>query len=129
MWSELLGTGEVAAHDDFFQLGGSSLLLTRLASRLTAAAGHEVAVQDLFTEYTVAAQARLVDGPGGYVPPLRAVPRGEPLPLSFQQSQLWFLDQMDPGNTEWVTPMAVRLPGRLAPETVHAALEALVAPA
>jgi amino acid adenylation domain-containing protein len=127
VWSELLKIDDVGAQDDFFQLGGSSLLLTRLASRLAAAAGHEVAVQDLFTESTVAAQARLIDRSGQPVPPLQAVPRNGPCPLSFQQNQMWFLEQMNPGNTEWVTPMGVRLPGHLPVETVHAALEALVA--
>jgi hypothetical protein len=39
---------------------------------------------------------------------------------------MWFLDQMNPGNTEWVTPMGVRLPGHLPAETVQAALAALV---
>jgi amino acid adenylation domain-containing protein len=127
LWSELLKVDDLGAEDDFFQLGGSSLLLTRLASRLASVAGHEVAVQDLFTESTVAAQARLIDRSGQFVPPLLAVPRDGPLPLSFQQNQMWFLDQMNPGNTEWVTPMGVRLPGQLPVETVHAALEALVA--
>ncbi len=132
VWSQLLKVADVGAQDDFFQLGGSSLLLTRLASRLAAAAGHPVAMQDLFTETTVAAQARLIGRPGELLPQpeavqLEAVPRNGPLPVSFQQNQMWFLDQMNPGNTEWVTPMGVRLPGHLSAETVQAALATLVA--
>ena len=34
MWSELLGLKQVSIHDNFFDLGGHSLLLTQLASRV-----------------------------------------------------------------------------------------------
>jgi amino acid adenylation domain-containing protein len=128
IWARLLKVGEVGAEDDFFQLGGSSLLLTKLAARLGAVTGQQVAVPDLFTHSTVEAQARLVEGPAGapdeaIVP----VPREGSLPPSFQQSQMYFLERLDPGSAEWVTPMAVRLPGDLGSETVREALRALAA--
>src|SRR5260370_436635 len=118
--------GSARWRGDRFQLGGSWLLLAKLASRLAAAAGRELAVPDLFTASTLAAQARLVADSAQPVVPMRRVARGAPLPLSFEQQQLWFLDQMQPGNPEWVTPLLVRLPCDLTAETVRAALTALV---
>ncbi|MFD1547406.1 non-ribosomal peptide synthetase [Nonomuraea guangzhouensis] len=38
---------------------------------------------------------------------------GSPLPVSFAQERLWFLDQLEPGSVAYVMPVAVRLRGRL----------------
>ncbi|HEX6289371.1 MAG TPA: condensation domain-containing protein [Herpetosiphonaceae bacterium] len=41
------------------------------------------------------------------------VPRQTPLPLSFAQERLWFLDQWHMGSTAYHVPLLVRLHGRL----------------
>ena len=47
------------------------------------------------------------------VPPLVPVPRVGPLPLSFAQERLWFLDQLDPGSARYSIAGACRLRGHL----------------
>ncbi|GIG91769.1 non-ribosomal peptide synthetase [Plantactinospora endophytica] len=124
-WSELLKVDRVGAHDDFFSLGGSSLLLTRLANQLRAASGSKVALRGLFAAPTVEQQAKLIAVPADDGPPLVPVPRTGPLPLSFGQRRLWFLDRLEPGNTEWVAPLFVRLAPEVDQTTVRRALTAL----
>ncbi|MCA1671766.1 MAG: hypothetical protein LC799_06035, partial [Actinobacteria bacterium] len=39
--------------------------------------------------------------------------RTVPLPLSFAQQRLWFLNEFDPDSSEYITPSALRLRGEL----------------
>ncbi len=54
----MLGVERVSAEDNFFDLGGNSLLLVQVQSRLQAAFGREVAVLDLFSNPTIGTLAR-----------------------------------------------------------------------
>ncbi|WP_018350831.1 non-ribosomal peptide synthetase [Longispora albida] len=127
IWAELLGVAEVGVHDDFFALGGSSLVLTRLGRRLREASGGEVQLRSLFTATTVERQAALLAAATETAPAIVPVPRDGELPLSFTQERLWFLDRMDPGSKEWVTPVLLKLDAALDPGTVRRGLEALAA--
>ena len=136
VWAELLEVDRVGVHDNFFALGGASLVLTRLASQLRAVSGGNVDLRGLFEASTVEAQAKLIDITGDsdttmVLPvPERGVtplPRDAPLPLSFGQHRLWFLDQMRPGGQEWVAPVFLRLPAGVDTATVQWALNAMEA--
>ncbi|WP_328375645.1 non-ribosomal peptide synthetase [Micromonospora zamorensis] len=126
IWRELLDVDQVGVDDDFYQLGGSSLVTLMLESRLSGAAG-TVTLRDLLTHTTVAAQARLVEAATPADSPVLPVGRDRPLPLSAAQHRLWMLDQLDPGSKEWVVPVHVRLPATIHPDHVRAALHALEA--
>src|SRR5947209_16326505 len=55
------------------------------------------------------------------------VDRSEPLPLSFAQQRLWFLNEFQPGGTEYNSALALRLQGPLQVPALTAALRKLVA--
>ena len=57
IWCEVLHLEKISIHDAFFDLGGHSLLLTRLQHRLSEELGREIALVDLFRHTTVSAQA------------------------------------------------------------------------
>jgi acyl-coenzyme A synthetase/AMP-(fatty) acid ligase len=48
IWADLLGVERVGRHDDFFQLGGNSLLATRLVFRFKREMDVELSVSDVF---------------------------------------------------------------------------------
>ncbi|MBA1228906.1 amino acid adenylation domain-containing protein [Pseudomonas viridiflava] len=62
LWKELLKLETVSRHDDFFKLGGISLMAVQMASRLRKVLGKPIAVRDLFVEPTIAGFARTLDG-------------------------------------------------------------------
>ncbi|MFN9692880.1 MAG: condensation domain-containing protein, partial [Synechococcaceae cyanobacterium] len=74
IWSELLGIERIGRHDDFFSLGGPSLLAVSLVERLRRQ-GLAVDVRALFTTPTLAELAAVVgDGAEVVVPPNRILP-------------------------------------------------------
>ncbi|MFC3964493.1 non-ribosomal peptide synthase/polyketide synthase [Nocardia jiangsuensis] len=128
-FAAVLGTeGEVGADDDFFELGGNSLLAARAAARIGTALAAKVPVQLLFEATTVAALAERVAayaGTGGR-PPLTAQPRPERIPLSYAQQRMWFLNRYDPESAVNNIPTAVRLTGALDVAALELAITDLV---
>jgi hypothetical protein len=61
VWSEVLGVPRVGAHDNFFDLGGHSLLVVQLHARLRETLAPGLSVADLFGIRTLADLARQVD--------------------------------------------------------------------
>ncbi|HEV7587077.1 MAG TPA: amino acid adenylation domain-containing protein, partial [Longimicrobium sp.] len=62
IWSEVLGIERVGAHDDFFDLGGQSILATRLVARVREEMGAALGVAELLQAPTLEYMARVVAG-------------------------------------------------------------------
>ena len=107
---------------------------TRYQSLCPANAGAckvELQLRALFEAGTVAALALLIDDksqetPAG-LPPLVAVKRDGPLPLSFAQQRLWFLDRFEADRHLYNVPVRVELRGALAHERLQQSLNCLLA--
>ncbi|MEU6078361.1 amino acid adenylation domain-containing protein [Micromonospora sp. NPDC047074] len=130
LFTELLGRDRVDVDDDFFAVGGHSLLATRLAFRLAAVLDAEVPVAEVFTRRTVARLAELVADPavrGAGPGPIVPVPRDGELPTSPAQRRMWFLDQLEPGSTEYLVPVVLRLRGPLEADALLGAVDDVVA--
>ncbi|WP_010694383.1 non-ribosomal peptide synthetase [Saccharopolyspora spinosa] len=92
VWSGLLGVPVTGREQNFFQLGGDSLLATRLVGRLTAAGLSEVALAKLFANPVLADfAATLTTGESATLAPVVADPanRFEPFPPTDVQRAYW----------------------------------------
>ncbi|MFE7723777.1 amino acid adenylation domain-containing protein, partial [Nocardia rhizosphaerihabitans] len=129
VFADVLGAERVGADDDFFALGGNSLLATQVAARLGAALDSRVPVRLLFEASTVAGLAVKVEqgaGAGGRRA-LVAGPRPEQVPLSLAQQRMWFLNQFDTSSAVNNIPVAVRLTGALDVEALQLAVADVLA--
>ncbi len=119
IWREVLGLKQVGVHDDFFALGGHSLVIARVISRARDALKVELAAASLFERPTIAGLAEgIAAGLWGreklqIAPALEKRERGSEAPLSFAQRRLWFIDRLEPGSDAYHVPMAIRLRGKL----------------
>ena len=128
VWAQTLGLQRVGVEDNFFTLGGDSILSIRVVSRLQVALGVELSPRALFATPTVAALAASLEPEQVRAPaPIPALSRRDGLALSFAQQRLWFLAQFEPDSAEYVSAAALRLRGALDVGALGAALTGLVA--
>jgi len=136
VWSEVLGIERIGARDDFFALGGHSLLVTRAIARLREAFHCDLAVRLFFDRPILAEQAEWIDrlrpsrtAEESLTPlsPLSPISRdGREMPLSFGQQQLWLIDQIAPGGNLYNIPAVIALDGDLDTAALAAALAGAV---
>jgi amino acid adenylation domain-containing protein len=128
IWAEVLGRPQIGRQENFFALGGHSLLATQALSRVRAVWRLELPLRAIFEAPTVESLARQVEfaqRSGRHAAlrsPIRPVDRSQPLPLSFAQQRLWFLDQLEPGSSLYNIPVALRLNGDLRLAALESAL-------
>ncbi len=140
IWCEVLGQPRVDPGDDFWGLGGHSLLGTQVVSRVREQLRVELPMRALFENPTLAGLARRIEelrraGPAAGPPRIEPVARGQALAASFAQQRLWFLDRLDPGRPTYNVPLSLHLrsvpadaaaAGGAVPELDVAALAAAV---
>ena len=143
--ARLLGGVQVGADDDFFALGGTSLLVGRLAAEIASELQATVGLAELLRARTVATIAGIVDERAGpdrqavgagtergpapsapALPPVRPGRRDQPVPLSLQQGRVWFFEQLAPGNLAYNFQATVSLHGEVNIEALRAALDEIV---
>lgn len=117
-WTEVLGLEQISIHDDFFALGGHSLMAAQVIYRLQDALSLEIPISRLFELPTIAAFADYLtllkqrSANAGLVP-ITPIQRTNDLPLSSAQSRLWFLSQLEEGIA-YNIPLALKLDGVLS---------------
>ncbi|MFH1488095.1 MAG: amino acid adenylation domain-containing protein, partial [Pseudomonadota bacterium] len=112
IWSDVIGIHDVGPETDFFEAGGHSLMATQVLSRIREEFDQDIPLQFFLSNPTLSALAREVDRLAGKETiDLEPSPRTDPLPLSFAQERLWFLDRLDPGRPVYNIPFALRLRG------------------
>ncbi len=132
IFGEVLGSAAISVHDNFFVLGGHSLLATRVIHRIRHAFGIDLPLRSIFDTPTVAGlAAKLALSAGPYqqqtaTEVIVPISRGTPLPLSFAQQRLWFLDKLQPGSDLYSFPAAASIYGPLDIASLEWAIEEIV---
>ncbi|WP_156734757.1 non-ribosomal peptide synthetase, partial [Mycobacterium sp. E183] len=126
IYAQVLGVDRVGIDQSFFDLGGDSISAMRLIAAVNTDLDEYLSVRAVFEAPTVAQLAlRVGEGAGG-LEPLVAGPRPAVVPLSFAQSRLWFLDQLQGPSPVYNMAAAMRLRGPLDAQALGAALADVV---
>ncbi|HEV2148395.1 MAG TPA: amino acid adenylation domain-containing protein, partial [Longimicrobiaceae bacterium] len=128
IWSDLLGLERVGRQDHFFELGGHSLRVVQVVSRLRQSLGVEVPLGEVFRLPVLAELARRVAAAArADLPPIEPAERTAPLPLSFAQQRLWFLERLGGVGNAYHVQRWLRLRGELDRAALRQALDRIVA--
>ena len=131
IWQSFLEGDVLSIDDNFFEIGGHSLLAARVTSKVSGHFGTKVDLRALFEHPTVARYAdwlttEHLHEPKALEAPIESVQRGSPLLLSSAQERLWFLDQMNPDSPAYNISYALRIEGDLDVSALERALQALL---
>ena len=133
IFAEVLELPRVGALDDFFALGGHSLKVARVLSRVRRNLRVDLPPRELFDHPTVEDLAQRVLATRGEAAEeweILPVPRPEgpeaELPVSFPQRSLWLADCLSPGTALFNTPFALALAGPLDTVALARALDEIV---
>src|SRR5256714_5785861 len=122
IWSQVLHLPQVGIHDNFFALGGDSILSLSLIAQARRA-GLQLTVKQLFQAPTIAQLSQLVTplgAPAGSLLPQRASSQGT-LPLT--PIQRWFFEQGLPNPHHWNQAFLLQAPTDLSVSRLEQAVQ------
>ncbi|MEC4088859.1 non-ribosomal peptide synthetase [Pseudoalteromonas rubra] len=127
LFSDLTGVSQVSADDDFFAIGGHSLLAMRLANHIRARFERVLSLQAIFANPTVEKLERCLLGQDIHVGHnLVTVDQSGAHPLSFAQQRIWFVDQMQGHSKQYNLQGAFTIKGALNITALSQAFEQVV---
>lgn len=127
VWAEVLEVDRVGIDDDFFALGGYSILASQIIARLRREPESGLILRDIFEAPTIRQLVARLDGRrNAPVEAVVPVPSSDKVPASFAQERLWFIDQFTPGLSLYNIAVAWSLKGDLDPEALRLALREIV---
>ena len=131
IWSQVLKVELVGINDNFFSLGGHSLLATQLVSRIRNTFKVELPLRQLFATATIAELAQAIEqlqqqNLEHTAPAILPRTEDTPLPLSYAQQRLWFLEQFQPNSALYNIPMTLRLVGGLNQTALEQSLQTII---
>ncbi|MCW8930409.1 MAG: amino acid adenylation domain-containing protein, partial [Gammaproteobacteria bacterium] len=118
IWSEILGVNPISCLDNFFNLGGNSLIAVRVLSKVNVIFSLQLTVKSLFEQPILEHFAALIDdqNEAGYKQIkeiIKPTQRPDVLPLSHAQNRLWFIEQMNPEDAAYNISSALKINGKL----------------
>ncbi|MDO3722401.1 amino acid adenylation domain-containing protein [Marinobacter sp. chi1] len=129
IWNDILGTPEISASANFFDLGGHSLLGTQMLAKVKSQFGVSLGLGRLFEAPTIREMCRVIESERvnvEEVPPIVRHTENTPVPAIHQQ-QVWYLyEKIVPDSYAFNLPAVFRLQGQLNTEALGLALNKIL---
>lgn len=133
IWSKILNRNNISTNDNFFHLGGNSLLAIQMLNQVVTEFNCDVPVKVIFENPTIGDLAICIKEKSKLLRNIksngiREINRPALLPLSFAQQRLWFLYQYEGKNSShYNIPIAIRLQGDLDISVLEKSINMLIA--
>ncbi|KEO82731.1 non-ribosomal peptide synthetase [Tumebacillus flagellatus] len=130
-WKEVLGVHSVQPDDHFLMLGGDSLMMIQIKSRVQKTLGLDIPIKDVFLHPTFSDFVAHVDrlrqaASDEEESEIKPAEVKEVYPLSHTQRRLWFLYKFQPESPVYNMPSHYLLKGDVNVEWLEAALQVMV---
>ncbi|MGG4216488.1 amino acid adenylation domain-containing protein [Paenibacillus alvei] len=127
IWQDVLGLPQVGIDENFFEIGGHSLRATTLTSRVRKDLNKPMDLQNIFDAPTIEQLAALLEEQDQIT--YASIPVAEErdtYPLSFAQTRMYVLHQLDPDGISYNTTSALRIIGPIDVKQVEEAFHQLI---
>ncbi|MBS3026577.1 MAG: amino acid adenylation domain-containing protein [Dolichospermum sp. DET50] len=129
IWSNILRISAISREDNFFEIGGHSILATQVISRLQEAFKQEIPIKTLLKYPTPAELAKVIEQkyyPEKNLTIIETLKKRENLPLSFAQLRMWFLYQLEGKSATYNVAFALQLEGKLNQSSLEKAFQKII---
>jgi fengycin family lipopeptide synthetase D len=127
IWKELLHVEAVSITDNFFKLGGHSLIAIRLTSRIHKEFNIEINIWEVFQYPTISALANLLRSKNPSIfSAIEKIAEQEYYPLSHAQRRLWMLSKLEGHNSLYNLPAAFKFQGDIDINVFEKVFKAIV---
>lgn len=123
VWAEVLGLESVGAHDNFFDIGGDSVLAIYVVAGARAA-GLSITPRQVLTQRTLGELAAVAEPVTAA--PARPEPADEVYPLSPLQAGMLFHTLFEPESTDYLVQFVYTIDGELDPAALRRAWEHVI---
>ncbi|NLU93279.1 type I polyketide synthase [Chitinophaga sp. Ak27] len=126
-WERFFGINQLGTADDFFELGGDSIMVSIILSRINKLFTVNISLTQFFNNATIAKLAVIIDkgtksGPSS----INKAEKRAYYALSAAQRRIYILERMFPQSTLYNITEAFVVDGRLDPAKLEAALQQLL---
>jgi amino acid adenylation domain-containing protein len=128
IWSDLLKTNDISFSDNFFEIGGNSLMGIRLINQIMKEFGVRLTLGDLIADSTFQQLTIVInnkDAEANNEIPLEHLNETGHLPMTSNQKRLWLISRLQPHIASYIVPITFKLIGTLDREIFEESIRIL----
>ena len=127
IWSDVLNTQGIGRYDSFFDIGGDSLSVVSVMSRVAQQFHVEISLEEVYRSPRLADFAALIDSAKqSAYRPILPLPPARDYPVSSAQQRMWVLSREHPQSTAYNVPVAIEVRGRVNIKKLRRAFKELI---
>ena len=128
IWTSVLQQKKIGVSDNFFSIGGHSLLGVQVISRIRDVFSIDLPIKALFDFPTIEELSKEIDrySPAEIREALPTAPDGVPIPLSYSQQRVWFIENFQGAASDFNIPVVYYFDTLLNAEVVQQCIDVLV---